>query len=1228
MRAIPKRLPCIALALTLALFSETAQAAPPETLNGEENFASVFPRDSGMVVWFGGMQEVFELADESTLDLQFILGGMLGDVPLYRQWEKSLGFAPASAEGFKRLGVDPHRMISVAWVKVGEGLDGRLIYVPLGDVEIGARSFKPLVAPATEDSEDAFEGMMTTDSGVLLLDLWYVPSGHAAEATAQVQAYLERITREETGRLNSSPEFNALVDIGFAPAVGFYMDRDHMSGEALYALHQLPLVLRPWLVRNHLGAGARLKDGAIEIAVRVPASPMSQVPKRAESHSLLRHVPGAPVALFSLEASPVDAATWLDQHIGRDLDFERHARGWNFRLWARWEQVKRSVGKALYLPQRHGLAPLLDGRLMVAFFKSPYPLWRFPTDSLLCVGTKGNEVESAVKQFVKKLPAGEESTYKRSAAHNGTLFLPDEGPPQAAVWVGADKVCVAGSALRLEQAVAARSDSPSPSDAGWRSKVAVDTPRTYFGDLAKLAVAMNRANMGTSRSRRTIPFGTIWLQQGGVLTGALSMDGAVQAETFHINYADKTASEALVEALARVARLLSERKRATQAREKVEMHQAASCDKKALAGLLASVPDVEARNEKDHTPFMEAALAGADASCLEILLWYGADEKAVTKEGWNALHLAVSGDFETTVLSTLIRLGVDPRAKTTRTVEIDGTVYPAGLDVLSVAVRSGAGDQILSDLARLSKEWKGEKWIDLGNAMDARNERGIRLAFDLIAANRSRTEALQSMAGILAQATGENWKELVLLTRPYGVMKILREENNTSSDYSGTLLHQAVENKDADKVETLLQHGFEPDIRGPQGNTPLHLAASQCDARMIALLTRYGASTEVKNRDYDRLTPLQVALECKGHEVIQLLLEAGADPNGDGGTYSSSELRQLEPLHRAFHDGDAQRLALCLRHGARVGNAVFSEIDSRKPDAGKLELLAGVVNELDDDDKEGVRALLFTLLPKAGETGKNLLAGLNGWSSEDSPIATALCWATGKGDQELTTHLLRLEDSLAARCAQGQSLLHLAVAAGDRDFVAELLDKGANVDARDEQGNTPLHLAAGSLEVAELLLKYEADAAASNKAGQTPLHVAAATGNRAVVQLLTWKGASKEVRDKNGQTPADVAVGKAALVLGKKVPGDGDEANQEPEIDWCKRLVQCYCDIVGAAAASAYPDDDESTASQLEQCRQGTMDLGVPPYRCESSFRKDIPGMKRGISREMPGLPWPESCEP
>ena len=103
--------------------------------------------------------------------------------------------------------------------------------------------------------------------------------------------------------------------------------------------------------------------------------------------------------------------------------------------------------------------------------------------------------------------------------------------------------------------------------------------------------------------------------------------------------------------------------------------------------------------------------------------------------------------------------------------------------------------------------------------------------------------------------------------------------------------------------------------------------------------------------------------------------------------------------------------------------------------------------------------------------------------------------------------------------------LHLAAAVGDVNLVKELLEKGANPNAKDRFNQTPLHFAArhGHVEVVKLLLEYKADPNAKDKDSVTPLHAAASNGRVDVVKLLLEYGADPKVEDKDGDTPLDLA---------------------------------------------------------------------------------------------------------
>lgn len=56
-----------------------------------------------------------------------------------------------------------------------------------------------------------------------------------------------------------------------------------------------------------------------------------------------------------------------------------------------------------------------------------------------------------------------------------------------------------------------------------------------------------------------------------------------------------------------------------------------------------------------------------------------------------------------------------------------------------------------------------------------------------------------------------------------------------------TLLHEAVEADQADVVQLLLLHGLSPDLKGKNGNTPLHIAASKGHVLCVEALLDGGA---------------------------------------------------------------------------------------------------------------------------------------------------------------------------------------------------------------------------------------------------------------------------------------------------------------------------------------------------------------------------------------------------
>ena len=135
--------------------------------------------------------------------------------------------------------------------------------------------------------------------------------------------------------------------------------------------------------------------------------------------------------------------------------------------------------------------------------------------------------------------------------------------------------------------------------------------------------------------------------------------------------------------------------------------------------------------------------------------------------------------------------------------------------------------------------------------------------------------------------------------------------------------------------------------------------------------------------------------------------------------------------------------------------------------------------------------------------------------------------AVDRGD-EATVHYVLAEGGLNLdyRGLAGASALHYSSRRGNVQIVSALIKVGFHVNARNDAGDTPLHQAVyyGHLLVVEQLLDNNANIDSVNNYNETPLICAAQKAMPAVVRILLSRGADQTIRDRYGDTAADVAV--------------------------------------------------------------------------------------------------------
>ena len=310
--------------------------------------------------------------------------------------------------------------------------------------------------------------------------------------------------------------------------------------------------------------------------------------------------------------------------------------------------------------------------------------------------------------------------------------------------------------------------------------------------------------------------------------------------------------------------------------------------------------------------------------------------------------------------------------------------------------------------------------------------------------------------------------------------------------YGETALVWAAQENHAEAAEVLIAHGADVDARTnplerskdrfglegvltilPHGNwTPLMYAARQGSRETARTLVGAGASVNLT--DPDGSTALVLAIINGHYDTAALLVEKGADPN-------IADASGMAALYAAV---DMNTLGEVYGHPAHPTSSKMTALDLMKV------LLAHGANP---------NARLKTPTTQRAHT---------------------------PGEPTLN---------------EGSTPLMRAAKNGDSDAIRLLLEHGADPNATAKNGTTALMFASGIgygtgtfandyatpaqlLESVKVLVAAGADVNAVSHAGQTPLHFGAQASDD-IVRFLAEKGAKLDVKDKQGRTPVEMALG-------------------------------------------------------------------------------------------------------
>lgn len=320
------------------------------------------------------------------------------------------------------------------------------------------------------------------------------------------------------------------------------------------------------------------------------------------------------------------------------------------------------------------------------------------------------------------------------------------------------------------------------------------------------------------------------------------------------------------------------------------------------------------------------------------------------------------------------------------------------------------------------------------------------------------------------------------------IAKYLIENNaatNVQDSSGATPLHEAVRYGRTEIAKMLLDAGASVDAKDNLGKTPILLIIPEKQSKeLYSLLVSY--KSDITGKDMYGDTVLHTATMTNvPEEILSLLVDAGADVNGrnkDGVT----------PLELAIENKIILHIKFYAEHGADINSK-----DKKENTPLKMALAAQ-----DSSDKT-----LETILNKQNIDSVD--------SDGNTPLITAI---STDANQERIQYILSLSDEVNARNSAGNTALYISVLKNRKSIGEKLLAKNADIFSTNNKNNSPLSQALKNPQIMEWLITSKT-IKDTDGIGNTALHYAAEWGMENAAETLITKGANKEAKNANGETP-------------------------------------------------------------------------------------------------------------
>ena len=328
--------------------------------------------------------------------------------------------------------------------------------------------------------------------------------------------------------------------------------------------------------------------------------------------------------------------------------------------------------------------------------------------------------------------------------------------------------------------------------------------------------------------------------------------------------------------------------------------------------------------------------------------------------------------------------------------------------------------------------------------------------------------------------------------------------------------------------------------------------------------------------DFD-FTFLVFAADCRHEQIVQLLLDQGADINAECGRFDNA-------LCTALATGDDKWVQLLLEKGADINTQINYDralCAASGSHAKVMQMLLDKGVEMNGQDygfalqrslRVGHEKVVQMLLDKgvdinAQDYGNALLLASEGGyekvvqmlldkgsdvNAQGGFFGNALQAASVEGHDRVVQMLLDKGSDVNAQGGQFGSALQAASFKGHDKVVQMLLDKGADVNAQGGELGNALQAASygGHHKVVRLLLNHNAVVNQKDVQGRTAFHLASAGGQMETVETLLSFGSDPTIIDMQGRSSLHHAASKGSVEVLNWLLKEGFDPNYADLDGW------------------------------------------------------------------------------